>query len=426
MRLLFTIVISALSLNAIAQSNNPYFNPDSNGDSFIGVDDILAVLSAYDNAWSYNMDDVGSGVRSWTCGDPWRHQGYWYSTVEIGEQCWFQENLRVRQYPSIDVNGNQVMMNIPFSHDSEAWATATDWMIGWSQPFGNGIIPHFSPELDDFESVDDWMLFQENNFENGTQQGLLYNYYAVEHEYQNVCPTGWHIPNHSEWLELQESVAQTYAGVSIYEISSYNDDDMMGGWGTVWDGFPYVGDELKSLNFFSGMQSYNVDLWDGTHPEGDWNLSGFSAQASWYRQGSPVAGLGSPGDLVYNETTYDSNGNMVFNDWDFYASWWVADSEQAGDMCMVAKVSSQTDVLQFSHDYKHGGYSVRCVKGCPEINTIPGYSNCCDCWCTDFDMDGDGICDSVDDCVLDAMGVCGGGCEFGDEDGNGICDDDED
>ena len=58
MRLLFTIVIFALSLNAISQSTNYYFNPDYNGDSFIGIDDILGVLTAYDNAWSYNAEDI--------------------------------------------------------------------------------------------------------------------------------------------------------------------------------------------------------------------------------------------------------------------------------------------------------------------------------------------------------------------------------
>ncbi len=420
MRLLFTIVISALSLNAIAQSNNPYFNPDSNGDSFIGVDDILAVLSAYDNAWSYNMDDVGSGVRSWTCGDPWRHQGYWYSTVEIGEQCWFQENLRVSQYPEIDfMTGNQVMMKIPFFHESEAWATATDWMIGWSLPFGDGQVPYYSPELDDFESVDDWMLFQETNYENGTQQGLLYNWYAVEKEYQNICPTGWHIPNYWEWKELEASVAQTYAGVSIQQLNSGDSD----GWGTGWDEgateqqyLLNVGDELKGIDFFSGTASWGINL-SPIQSDGDWGLSGFSAQASWYRQGSPNSGWGSPGDLVH--------GGGVFS-YGYHATWWVADTVPHSNNGLIAKVSSNSDYLQFYSENKKGGYSVRCVKGCPEINTIPGYSNCCDCWCTDVDMDGDGICDSVDDCVLDAMGVCGGGCEFGDEDGNGICDDDED
>ena len=56
----------------------------------------------------------------------------------------------------------------------------------------------------------------------------------------------------------------------------------------------------------------------------------------------------------------------------------------------------------------------------------------------DFDTDGDGVWDSVDDCTdlsacnfdsnpsvpcsyLDAIGICGGGCES-DENGDGICD----
>ena len=39
-----------LSTSGFAQSNT-LFNPDYNGDGFIGVDDILGALSFYDNAW---------------------------------------------------------------------------------------------------------------------------------------------------------------------------------------------------------------------------------------------------------------------------------------------------------------------------------------------------------------------------------------
>ena len=77
------------------------------------------------------------------------------------------------------------------------------------------------------------------------------------------------------------------------------------------------------------------------------------------------------------------------------------------------------DIVGVRASEKFAGYSVRCVKGC-EIRPT-----CCDCWCIDLDVDEDGICDSVDDCISDAIGVCGGECEW-DEDGDGICDEEED
>ena len=46
----------------------------------------------------------------WSCGDPLEYQGYDYETVQIGEQCWFAENLRAANYANgepflLDGNG---------------------------------------------------------------------------------------------------------------------------------------------------------------------------------------------------------------------------------------------------------------------------------------------------------------------------------
>ena len=49
-------------------------------------------------------------VAEWSCGDPLEYQGYDYETVQIGEQCWFAENLRAESY----------RMGTPFPRD-QAW-----------------------------------------------------------------------------------------------------------------------------------------------------------------------------------------------------------------------------------------------------------------------------------------------------------------
>ena len=36
------------------------------------------------------------------CGDPVSYQGYDYETVQIGDQCWFAENLRAENYRNGD------------------------------------------------------------------------------------------------------------------------------------------------------------------------------------------------------------------------------------------------------------------------------------------------------------------------------------
>ena len=37
---------------------------------------------------------IGGAETAWQCGDLLEYQGYDYETVQIGEQCWFAENLQ--------------------------------------------------------------------------------------------------------------------------------------------------------------------------------------------------------------------------------------------------------------------------------------------------------------------------------------------
>ena len=62
-------------------------NPaDINLDGCVQLGDLLDLLAAY--------GDCGAEESVWQCGDPLEYQGYDYETVQIGEQCWFAENLR--------------------------------------------------------------------------------------------------------------------------------------------------------------------------------------------------------------------------------------------------------------------------------------------------------------------------------------------
>ena len=421
MRLLFTIVIFALSLNAISQSTNYYFNPDYNGDSFIGIDDILGVLTAYDNAWSYNAEDIASGVRNWTCGDPWKHQGYWYSTVEIGEKCWFQENLRAYSFSENPYG------YLEFSNEEEDWVNTTTPLCSYS-------IPNFdNPDQAIWNS-----LYVDINEERRKEKGLLYNWYAVNSDY--LCPTGWHVSNYLDWSELGGTVAQTFQDISVFGTGVDNDHPYVGS--TV---FGHIGDELKSANFAGGHLGWPEPDFGSensmTFANPDVNLSGFSAIASRFRT-SQIDYPGWNHNLPNGILTWASSATS-FNV-GISAQWWIADTvitandaqygglawnfpeyQSGSEVGMIARVYESyqydniDDIVGVRASEKFAGYSVRCVKGC-EIRPT-----CCDCWCIDLDVDEDGICDSVDDCISDAIGVCGGECEW-DEDGDGICDEEED
>ena len=76
---------------------------DTNFDGCVGMFDLLDLLSS-----------IGTCVEvSWACGDPLENQGYDYETVQIGEHCWFTENLRSENCE----NGDTILGDMY----SEAW-----------------------------------------------------------------------------------------------------------------------------------------------------------------------------------------------------------------------------------------------------------------------------------------------------------------
>lgn len=91
-----------------------------------------------------------------------------YETVEIGDQTWMAENLRVTRYN----DGTPIALVT----DNSAWIALTTPAYTW--------------------------------YENGpTDYGALYNFYTVsDTNTHNVCPTGWHMPSSAEWITLSTSL----------------------------------------------------------------------------------------------------------------------------------------------------------------------------------------------------------------------------
>ena len=88
-----------------------------------------------------------------------------YPTVEIGAQCWMQENLKVEHY----ANGDP----IPMSLVDSLWEQT---LMGAVSTYNNEII-------------------------NKTIYGLLYNWHTTV-DSRGLCPIGWHVPSDSEWSTL--------------------------------------------------------------------------------------------------------------------------------------------------------------------------------------------------------------------------------
>ena len=101
------------------------------------------------------------------CGDDFGYLGYDYATVQIGNQCWFAENCRHLESVSPPEMGSE--------QDFAAHAYVANY---------------YGDDLNEALAMPEYSLY-----------GALYNYYAVEE--WDLCPTGWSVPTHNDWIELE-------------------------------------------------------------------------------------------------------------------------------------------------------------------------------------------------------------------------------
>ena len=124
-----------------------------------------------------------------TCGQPLVYHGKHYQTVQIGEQCWFAENLATGTFAQGD--------SIPYVADGDDWTASNVYYDPAYCFFGN-----------DSSSL--------------SPSSMLYNWPAVIDD-RGLCPFGWHVPTNSEW-----NVLRTYLGgdeVAGYPLKSSPEDD---------------------------------------------------------------------------------------------------------------------------------------------------------------------------------------------------------
>lgn len=164
---------------------NPcYFDSDQSG--IVDVTDLMNVLSVYGLACGEIPE-----AAEFSCGESLDYFGYEYATVQIGQQCWFAENLRVESYS----NGE----SIPNGLDDVDWYTTSQ---GAMTAYGEGASTCNNYVLALGDACDETVSIPE--------YGRLYNWHAVADE-RGLCPSGWHVPSDLEWmtLELQLGMASS-------------------------------------------------------------------------------------------------------------------------------------------------------------------------------------------------------------------------
>jgi uncharacterized protein (TIGR02145 family) len=166
-----------------------------------------------------------------------------YNTILIGEQCWMAENLRY--LPEVTGPDNEI-------DNSEPQYSVYNYL-----------------SLDN--SVENAKLMP--NFHN---HGVLYNWQSVTLNgiassdttpyLQGVCPTGWHIPNHSEWKDLEMTLGMNEESVELYTDRGTNEGSKLSGNYLLWNDGVLKDDEAFGISGFfalaSGYRSLNSGFED--------------------------------------------------------------------------------------------------------------------------------------------------------------------
>jgi uncharacterized protein (TIGR02145 family) len=174
------------------------------------------------------------------CGDPVAFGGYDYATVEIGDQCWFAENVQSLEY----ANGDPIPANLS---DNQWGSTSTGATIIFGQEDG------CSEDAPDIDACDPVVALAE--------YGRLYNWYAVN-DSRSLCPEGWHVPTDSEFYALGSALGgYPVAGEKMKTTSGWN----YNGQGTNTSGFsgPPGGKRSESSGYFS-LAGENAFFWTST------------------------------------------------------------------------------------------------------------------------------------------------------------------
>jgi uncharacterized protein (TIGR02145 family) len=150
-----------------------------------------------------------------------------YQSVKIGNQIWTTENLRVTKYND--------STEIPFDTSTVTWNRAT------------------TPKYCYYENV--------ASIDSIIKYGALYNWYVVETK--KLAPAGWHVPDTTEWNELENFLI----------ANGYN-----------WDGTTDSSKIAKSLAAKTNWQTYTGTGTIGCDLTKN-NSSGFSALPGGYRDG---------------------------------------------------------------------------------------------------------------------------------------------
>ena len=195
-----------------------------------------------------------------SCGSPILHDGYIYSTVLIGDQCWFSENCRY--LPSV-------------SSSSVGSETSPYYYVYGYQ--GTVIESITLLDVEEAQATANYATY-----------GVLYNWPAVMTE--GICPSGWHIPSDGEWTQLTDFLGgEGVAGGKMKE-AGYDHWNSPNEGATNSSGFTGLPSGLRYSGGFSPYGNF-----------GGWWSTSESGSESWSRSLSNVTDYVTRYDYYRND-----------------------------------------------------------------------------------------------------------------------------
>lgn len=176
------------------------------------------------------------------CGQPFTYHGQTYETIQIGDRCWFAENLKTTQLQ----DGSDILL----AQDWEGWSYQSD--------IETPVYCHFQADT-----------LHSDVF------GLLYNGHVAT-IVPSVCPVGWRVADNQDFIVLLEEAG---ADSVTFASSNYGGEALKA---TANDPHPWNGTNLLGFNGLKSGLRPLAHAWG----ESVWFWSG-NATANWRLDDTP-------------------------------------------------------------------------------------------------------------------------------------------
>ncbi len=266
------------------------------------VSNLIASTTYYMRAYAINNAGIAYGnqvsfttTASISCGSSmvYDYDGNSYNTIQIGYQCWMKENLKTTHY----ANGTLIT-------SSSSTSTTTGYY------YDGGDNPSIYGYYYNWRAV----------------MGCPSSDYGDSNNAYSICPSGWHVPNDTDWAQLTNYVC----GQSQYVCGAINSSI------------------AKALASISGWESDTTTCSVGNNLNAN-NATGFTAFPSGYRFGY-YFGDGNTSSKFWSTTEIDDYNAQSFT------------------------LRHNRAYISMGSSGKSLGYSVRCIYNESCIHTTPSVS----------------------------------------------------